>query len=280
MQTIREQGTDVNSLRLNICSHFLIHRNILHIVLCANFCVDPVNIFVVEFDGSTVRILGLTMVTKNGVIKRTLLTEYEYQRKGGKIALNLDEGDELVFVMHTKGDGQVIIATRNGCAVRFDERNARAMGRTARGVRGISLRDGDYVTGVAIIEEGKSLLTVTEKGFGKKTPFEDFRLMLHRGGYGVTCHNITDKTGKLCGIRTVDDSEDLMMITDGGTIVRTPIADIPTYSRTAGGVIVMRLGEGQSLVNFTAVAKEEQEDIPEETENAEAVEATETPAEE
>ena len=220
----------------------------------------------------------LTMVTKNGVIKRTLLSEYEYQRKGGKIALNLDEGDELVFVMHTAGDGQVIIATREGCAVRFDEQNVRPMGRTARGVRGISLRDGDYVTGVAIVEEGKSLLTVTENGFGKRTEFEDFRLMLHRGGYGVTCHNITDKTGKLCGIRTVDGDEDLMMITDGGTIVRTPIADIPTYSRTAGGVIVMRLAEGQKLVHFTSVAKEEDEEIEEAVEKVEADEVTEAPA--
>ena len=218
----------------------------------------------------------LTMVTRNGVIKRTLLTEYEYQRKGGKIALNLDEGDELVFVMHTKGDGQVIIATRNGCAVRFDEQNVRPMGRTARGVRGISLRDGDYVTGVAVIEEGKELLTITENGFGKRTPFEDFRLMLHRGGFGVTCHNITEKTGKLCGIRAVDEGEDLMMITDGGTVIRTPVADIPTYSRTAGGVIVMRLSEGQSLVNFTAVAKEEEEDEAEAVENVEANEIADT----
>ncbi len=219
----------------------------------------------------------LTMVTRNGVIKRTLLTEYEYQRKGGKIALNLDEGDELVFVMHTKGDGQVIIATKDGSAVRFDEQNVRPMGRTARGVRGISLRQGDYVTGVAVIEEGKSLLTVTEKGFGKRTEFDDFRLMLHRGGFGVTCHNITEKTGKLCGIRAVEDSEDLMMITDGGTVVRTPICDIPTYSRTAGGVIVMRLSEGQSIVNFTSVAHEENEENEDSTnETAEALDTAQT----
>ena len=221
----------------------------------------------------------LTMITRNGVIKRTLLSEYEYQRKGGKIALSLDEDDELVFVMHTKGDGQVIIATRNGCAVRFDEQNVRPMGRTARGVRGISLREGDYVTGVAMIEEGKDLVTVTDKGYGKRTPFEDFRLMMHRGGYGVTCHNLNERTGKLCGIRAVSDDEDLMMITDGGTVVRTPARDIPTYSRTAGGVIMMRLGEGHSLVNFTAVAHEDAEETDEAAEieavEAEAVESTE-----
>ncbi len=218
----------------------------------------------------------LTMVTKNGVIKRTLLTEYEYQRKGGKIALHLDEDDELVFVMHTHGECDIILATRNGCAVRYTEENVRAMGRTARGVRGISLRSGDYVTGVAIVEEGKSLITVTENGYGKRTPFDDFRVMKNRGGHGVTCHNLTEKTGKLCGIRTVGDEDDLMMITDSGTIVRTPVAEIPHYSRTAGGVILMRLAEEQTLVNFTAVAHEDPEDEPEErTEGIEGTEGTE-----
>ncbi len=202
----------------------------------------------------------LTMVTKKGIIKRTLLTEYEYQRRGGKIALHLDEDDELVFVMHTHGECDIILATRNGCAVRYTEANVRPMGRTARGVRGISLRGDDYVTGVAIVEEGKSLITVTEGGYGKKTDFDDFRVMKNRGGMGVTCHNLTDKTGLLCGIRSVSDEDDLMMITDSGTIVRTPVSEIPSYSRTAGGVILMRLNEGQSLVNFTAVAHEEPED--------------------
>ena len=205
----------------------------------------------------------LTMVTKNGVIKRTLLTEYEYQRKGGKIALNLDEDDELVFVMHTHGECSIILATANGNAVRYAESNVRSMGRTARGVKGISLRDGDYVTGVAILREGESLITITENGYGKRTEYEDFREMLHRGGFGVTCHRLSDKTGKLCGIASVSDDDDLMLITDGGTIIRTPVADIPTYSRTAGGVIVMRLGEGQKLANFTKVAREPDEEIEE-----------------
>ena len=218
----------------------------------------------------------LTMVTKNGIIKRTLLTEYEYQRRGGKIALHLDEDDELVFVMHTHGECDIILATRNGCAVRYTEANVRCMGRTARGVRGISLRDGDYVTGVAIVEEGKSLITVTEKGYGKKTDFEDFRVMKNRGGMGVTCHNLTEKTGLLCGIQSVSDEDDLMMITDSGTIVRTPVSAIPQYSRTAGGVILMRLGEGQTLVNFTAVAHEEAEE--EESEDAQTVQTEEAPA--
>jgi len=202
----------------------------------------------------------LTMVTKNGVIKRTLLSEYEYQRKGGKIALNLDEGDELVFVIATHGECDLLIATANGQAVRFSESNVRAMGRTARGVRGISLRDGDYVAGVCVVEEGKDLLCVTQNGFGKRSPFDDFREMKHRGGFGVTCYNLTDKSGILTGVAAVDDNDDLMMITDSGTIIRTPVAGIPSRSRSAGGVIVMRLGEDQTLVNFTTTAHVDPED--------------------
>ena len=202
----------------------------------------------------------LTMVTKNGVIKRTLLSEYEYQRKGGKIALNLDEGDELVFVVATHGECDLLLATANGQAVRFSESNVRAMGRTARGVRGIRLRDGDYVAGVCVVEEGKDLLCVTENGFGKRSPFEDFRLMKNRGGYGVTCYNLTEKSGILTGIAAVSDEDDLMMITDSGTIIRTPVSGIPSRSRSAGGVIVMRLGEGQKLVNFTTTPHSEDEE--------------------
>ena len=217
----------------------------------------------------------LTMVTKKGVIKRTLLTEYEYQRKGGKIALHLDEDDELVFVMHTHGECDLILASAAGLAVRFTEANVRPMGRTARGVRGIRLRGDDHVTGVAVVEEGKSLITVTENGFGKRTEYEDFREMKNRGGHGVTCHKLSEKTGALCGIRSVSQEDDLMMITDSGTIIRTPVCDIPTYSRTAGGVILMRLNEGQRLVNFTAVAHEEPEEEPEEIEGVEVKEGAE-----
>ncbi len=206
----------------------------------------------------------LTMVTKRGVIKRTLITEYEYQRKGGKIALTLDEGDELVFVMHTKGEHELVLASAEGHAVRFAESNVRCMGRTARGVRGITLRGDDYVSGVAVVTEGEKLVSITENGYGKRTEFSDFREMKNRGGLGVQCHNINEKTGLLCSIASVCEDDDLMMITNGGTIIRIRVADIPTYSRTAGGVIVMRLGEGQKVVNFTKVAKTEEEDALEE----------------
>ena len=213
------------------------------------------------------------MVTKQGVIKRTLLSEYEYQRKGGKIALNLDEGDELVFVIATHGECDLMIATAQGQAVRFSESNVRAMGRTARGVRGIKLREDDYVAGVCVIEEGKDLLCITENGFGKRSPFEDFRLMKHRGGYGVTCYNLTEKSGILTGIAAVDDNDDIMMITDSGTIIRTPVSGVPCRSRSAGGVIVMRLGEEQKLVNFTITARAEETEAADENadENVEGV---------
>ncbi len=216
----------------------------------------------------------LTMVTKYGVIKRTLLSEYEYQRKGGKIALSLDEGDELVFVVKTHGECDLMIATAQGQAVRFSEANVRAMGRTARGVRGIRLRDGDYVAGVCVVEEGKDLLCITENGYGKRSPFEDFRLMKNRGGFGVTCYNLTEKSGMLTGVMAVDDSMDIMMITDSGTIIRTPVDGIPSRSRSAGGVIVMRLGDEQKLVNFTVTARleEDAEEVAEEPEVSEATE--------
>ena len=222
----------------------------------------------------------LTMVTKQGVIKRTLLSEYEYQRKGGKIALNLDEGDELVYVVATKGECDLMIATAQGQAVRFSESNVRAMGRTARGVRGIKLREGDYVAGVCVVDEGKDLLCITENGFGKRSPFADFRLMKNRGGYGVTCYNLTEKSGMLTGIAAVTDEDDIMMITDSGTIIRTPVSGVPSRSRSAGGVIVMRLGEEQKLVNFTITAHAEEDveaiEAPENTEVTEGTEATET----
>jgi DNA gyrase subunit A len=221
----------------------------------------------------------LVMITKNGVIKRTLLSEFEYQRKGGKIAISLDEDDELLYVLHTTGDKQIIIATAAGNAVRFDENNVRCMGRTARGVRGIALREGDdgrdRVVGAVVVDDNKHLVTITERGFGKRSPFDDFRTMANRGGFGVRCQNITEKTGLLAGIAAVDGEEDLMMITDQGTIIRTPASDLSILSRSAGGVIVMRLPGDQYVANFTIVAKEEKEDDEIDTEDIEGTDTTE-----
>ena len=202
----------------------------------------------------------LVMVTKNGIIKKTLLTEYEYQRKLGKKAINLDEGDELVFVMRTEGTSNIVLATRDGMATRFDERNVRKMGRVARGVRGIKLREGDYVVGVAVVDESKKLLTITENGFGKRCEFSELREMKNRGGYGVRVHKLSEKTGQLAGVAVVDEDSDIMLITDQGQMIRVHASGVSVYSRTAGGVIIMRLSDGQHVVNLTKVAKDEPED--------------------
>ena len=201
----------------------------------------------------------LLFVTKQGVVKRTPLSEYEYQRKGGKIALSLDEGDELVFVRRSQGDSDVLIATHEGNATRFIESDARPMGRTARGVRGIRLDEGDYVKGVALAEENKMLITITEKGFGKRSSFDEFARR-NRGGKGVICHNLNDKTGLLAGILTVDEKDDIMLITNDGTVIRTAVSEIPSYSRTASGVIVMRPDEESIVANITRVSREEEEE--------------------
>ncbi len=202
----------------------------------------------------------LVMVTKHGIIKKTLLSEYEYQRKLGKKAINLDEGDELVFVMRTEGTSNIVLATRDGMATRFDERNVRKMGRVARGVRGIKLREGDYVVGVAVVDESKKLLTITENGFGKRCEFSELREMKNRGGYGVRIHKLSEKTGQLTGVAVVDEDSDIMLITDQGQMIRVHASDVSVYSRTAGGVIIMRLSDGQHVVNLTKVAKDEPED--------------------
>ena len=209
----------------------------------------------------------LTMVTKRGVAKRTLLSDFAYSRKGGKNAIRLDQDDELIFVRHTKGNESLIIATREGMAVRFDENNVRAMGRAARGVRGITLIGEDEVCGVAVVDESKTLLTVTEGGMGKRTSFDDFRQMKNRGGRGVACHKITDKTGKLASVITVNADDDIMLITNDGTIIRTSVENINVYSRTAGGVIIMRLDEGSTIINVARLEKAEQ--IEKQSEEAE-----------
>lgn len=212
----------------------------------------------------------LTMITRRGVIKKTLLSDFAYQRKGGKIAIGLDEGDELAFVMHTNGTNDIVIASHEGHAVRFSEENIRAMGRNARGVRGMQLRGDDFIKGACIVEENKQLLTVTERGKGKRTPFEDCRNMKNRGGSGYACHNLTEETGLLAGILSVGEEDDVMIMTDKGTIIRTPVSSINVYSRTASGVKLMTVEEGTVISNIVRVAPESE--IEKEAENAEVPE--------
>ena len=214
----------------------------------------------------------LTMVTSRGVIKRTSLGEFEIQRRGGKIAITLDEGDSLIYVRLTDENSRLLIATRNGYAVFFRLSDIRPLGRTARGVKAITLSEGDEVRGAAVADEDKRLLTVTETGYGKRTPFDDYP-MHRRGGKGVRCHN-TERRGMIAGIETVGADDDIMLITSAGTIIRTPAADIPEYSRTAGGVIIMRTGEDAGIVNFTCLPAVEDE--PEETAAESGVGASDT----
>ncbi|MBE6709790.1 MAG: DNA gyrase subunit A [Ruminococcaceae bacterium] len=228
----------------------------------------------------------LVMVTERGVVKRTKLSEFRIQRKGGKIALTLDDGDRLKFVAHTRGQSDVMIATKNGYAARFDENQVRCMGRSAGGVRGISLRDGDLVAGACIVERDEAwaaenkLITITEGGFGKRMEASEFEAK-GRGIMGVIAQKITDKTGLLCGIAVVKADEDIMMITNDGTIIRTPADGIPLYGRPAAGVIVMKLSDGAKLVNFALTEKEKEEEAPAaETEAAEPAETEPVPAEE
>ena len=213
----------------------------------------------------------LIMITKQGVIKRTLLSEFSYQRKGGKIAINLDEGDELIFAAHTSGDSDIMIATSTGLAARFPEEKVSPMGRTARGVRGIRLMGDDYVAGAVIIERDEEwrkshrLIMITENGFGKRLDEAHFENK-GRGIKGMCCYKITDRTGPLVGIETVLETDDVMMITNDGTIIRTPTAGIPEYGRTAAGVIVMRLSDDAKIVNFTVTAAAEEAEAEAEAE--------------
>jgi len=216
----------------------------------------------------------LTMITKKGVIKRTSFAEYIYQRKNGKRAITLDEGDELLAVLRTDGEREIIIATRYGMATRFSEEGVRSMGRTARGVKGITLADGDEVCGVVIVDDTKQLLTITEGGFGKRTDFDDFRTLAHRGGKGVACQKVTEETGNVASVAAVSDDDDVMLISNNGVIIRIHADGISSYSRTAKGVKIMRLDEGASIVRFTLVERE----ADEKEEGAALVEAVEDTA--
>ena len=209
----------------------------------------------------------LFMVTKNGTVKKTPLSEFEYQRKTGKRALSLDEGNELLSVHHTTGDDTIIIAAKSGLCVCFDEKHVRSMGRTAAGVRGMRLADGDEICGSAVAEKGKMLATITENGLGKRTPFEEYSVH-GRGGKGMKAHNITEKTGLLAGIAAISDDDDVMMISDGGTVIRFRAEEIRVTGRAAAGVRVMTPKPGERIVNFACVARED-DDREEEAVNTE-----------
>ena len=192
----------------------------------------------------------ITMVTKNGKIKRSNLSLYKNVRKNGLIAIGLDDGDEIAGVRMTDGNEQIFVATRNGMAIRIEESKGRSMSRSAHGVRAIKLRDGDYVVGIARVRPGAALLTVTENGYGKKTDLDSYRIQ-NRGGYGLTNYKVDDIRGHVCGIKIVDDSDDVILVSSDGIIIRILASDIRLMGRIAKGVRVMRVNEGAHVVAFT-----------------------------
>ena len=197
----------------------------------------------------------LVMVTEKGVIKKTSLELFSRPRKGGIIALSLDEGDDLISVRKTDGERNLIIATRNGIAVRFSEKALRPMGRTARGVRGIRLKNEDKVVEMVVGREERTLLTVTEKGYGKRTPVGDYRL-INRGGSGVINIKCTEKNGKVVAVKSVTDEDELMLISKKGIGIRVNAKDVSKIGRATQGVRIMRLSEGDKVVAAARIVKE------------------------
>ena len=208
----------------------------------------------------------LVMATKNGIVKRIALSRVDSSRRAGVRAIGLDDDDELISVMLVRDDSEIMLATREGMAIKFKASDIRATGREAGGVYGIALSEGDYVIGAAKITEGKDILTVTEKGFGKRTATDDYRLQ-SRYGKGIMNYNISDKTGKIASVIMVDDSEDAMIISNDGIIIRLPARDISCIGRVTKGVKLMRIGDGVSVISVAAAPHEEEEEaVPEQSE--------------
>ena len=207
--------------------------------------------------------LQLTMVTENGTVKRVAVSAFRNLRQNGIRALRLDEGDRLVSVLETDGQSRILIATYDGMAVCFDENDVRSMGRDAVGVRGIRLREGDRVIGAACAVAGCQVLSITQRGFGKQTPVEEYRVT-NRGGIGIKNYMITDKTGGVVGMKVVDGSEDLLLITQSGIMLRTAVENIRTTGRATQGVIVMRFKEeGDRVIAMALTDREDAADTPE-----------------
>lgn len=212
----------------------------------------------------------LTFITQNGLVKKTGFMDYSRIRNGGLRAIDLNEGDKLIRVELTDGNNDIIIATHDGYAIRFNEQNVRSTGRTTRGVMGIRLHEGDYVIGASLVREGTQLLTITENGYGKKTPLDEYRIQT-RGGLGIFTYRITEKTGKLAGMDTVSDDDDIILITSDGIIIRMHADEISSYSRQTQGVRVMRLDDNVKIVGGARTDREEDsEDDNSEADNSEA----------
>ena len=213
----------------------------------------------------------LCMFTRKGIIKRSSLDEYKSIRRAGVLAITLDEGDELAWVTTTTGNDDLIVATKKGMCIRFNENDARPIGRTARGVKAIELKEGDEVVGMTVVEEGKTILTVSETGYGRKSDFDNYRVQT-RGGKGLINYHV-EKYGDIAAVTSVSDNDDIILIASDGIIIRIPADGISTFARPSKGVRVMRVTEGEKLITITPVEHEDAE------ENAETTEVAETPAE-
>ena len=216
----------------------------------------------------------LFFVTRGGTVKRMEQTALKNIRQNGIRAITLEEGDELISVIQTSGSENILIATRDGMAVCFNEEDVRPTGRTAMGVRGIRLRAGDYVVGAESTSAGSHLLTITEKGYGKRTDVNEYSVH-GRGGIGIKNYNVTQKTGKIAAVEMVDDSDDILVITDDATIIRMAVERISVLSRSTQGVRIMRLGEGSRVISIEKTESDGSDDSA-----AEPEETAETPAEE
>lgn len=220
----------------------------------------------------------LFFTTKYGVVKRTEVTAFSNIRSNGLIAIGLKEGDELVNIVETNGENTIIIGTHDGYSVRFEESQVRDMGRTAAGVRGIKLREGDYVVGSSVISDNQEVLVITENGYGKRTAASEYPVK-GRGGKGIKTANITEKNGPLAGLTTVDGSEDILLITDKGVIIRFNVDSVSQTGRATLGVRLMKMEEDTKVVTMATVEPEEDEDVSEAQANTESSEATDKPDE-
>ena len=216
---------------------------------------------------------NLVMATRNGMIKKTALEEFRNLRKNGLIAIALREGDELIGVRLSNGDDEMLVSTRKGKCIRFNERHVRNVGRNSIGVRSMRIAEGDEVIDIAAVEPETTVLAITTKGYGKRTDPEEYREQ-GRGGMGVKAMQLTDKTGDLAALMFVHEDEDILLITDDGTIIRARAADVRLCGRSTQGVRIMRLAEGSTVVGVCRAEKEEEE-VPEEA-PAEITERTET----
>ena len=209
----------------------------------------------------------LVFVTKNGTVKRLELASLNTARKAGIRALTLSDGDELIAVMKTDGKQDIMLASADGMAICFNENDVRVMGRDAAGVRGMALDAGDSIVGAGIAAKGKQLLSVTEYGYGKRTDIEEYmrlgddgvRRPQQRGGKGLKNYNITAKTGRIAGVAIVDDEDDVMLIENGGVLIRMAAADINVYKRDTQGVILMRVEAGNRVISVDRVDREPEE---------------------